>query len=193
MSPEDSAIIATNLCSLEEKSSEQAKALSLKFGKFMDQIATGVNHLDSFLGFHLDLFAHCDGEVSELMREKAAALFNPLYRAAAKGSGKPAAGEGVPSGLLGGETEVRSRLVEATKEDELLAKTMNKPHKKKPSSHGGGGGAKRSRRDRSRSRSRRRSYSRSRRDRSRSPRGGRQDTGSGLGKQLGQGRGSKSS
>ena len=117
----------------------------------MVQIAKGVNRLDSFLRFHLDLFAHCDGEVSKLMREKAAALFNPLYRAAAKGSGKPAAGEGVPSGLLGGETEVRSCLVEATKEDELLAKTMNKPHKKKPSSRGGGGGAKRSRKDRSRS------------------------------------------
>ena len=124
--------------------------MSLKFGNFMGQIATGVNRLDSLLGFHFDLLAHCDREVWELMREKAAALFNPSYRAAAKGSGKPAAGEGVPSGLLGEETEVRSRLVEATKEDELLAKTMNKPHKKKPSSRGGGGG-KRSRRDRSRS------------------------------------------
>ena len=72
----------------------------------MDQISTGVNRLDSFLGFHLDLFAHCDGEVSELMQEKAAALFNPSYRAAARGSGKPAEGE--PSGLLGGETAMRS-------------------------------------------------------------------------------------
>ena len=55
VSPEDSAIIAANLCSLEEKSSEQAKALSLKFGNFMDQIARGVNRLDSFVGFHLDI------------------------------------------------------------------------------------------------------------------------------------------
>ena len=74
---------------MEAKLSEQSRALSLKFGNFMDQISAGVNRLDSFLGFHLDLFAHCDGEVSELMREKAAALFNPSFRAAARGSGKP--------------------------------------------------------------------------------------------------------
>ena len=40
VSLEESAIIAANLCSLEEKSCEQAKALSLKFGNFMNQIAT---------------------------------------------------------------------------------------------------------------------------------------------------------
>ena len=34
----------------------------------------------------MDLFAHCDGEVSDLMRDKAANLFSTLYRAAAKGS-----------------------------------------------------------------------------------------------------------
>ena len=117
MSAEDRATIAANLSSLEEKSSEQARALALKFGNFMDQISTGVNRLDSFLGFHLDLFAHCDGEVSELMREKVTVLFNPSFRAAARGSGKPTVGEGEPSGLLGGETAVRSCLVEATKED----------------------------------------------------------------------------
>ena len=31
--------------------------------------------------------------------------------------------------MLGGETAVRSRLTDATKEDELLAKTMHKPYK----------------------------------------------------------------
>ena len=156
----------------------------------MDKISAGVNCLDSFLGFNFDLFAHCDGEVSELMQEKAAALFNPSFRAAARGSGKPSV-DGKPSGLLGGETAVRSRLVEATKEDEILTKTMNKSFKKR-SGNRGGGGAKRSRKDRSRSRSRRRSYSRSRRDRSRLPRGGRHD-GSSSGKQSGRGRGPKSS
>ena len=70
----------------------------------MDQISAGVNHLNSFLGFHLDLFAHSDGKVSEMNQEKAAALFN---MAAARGSGKPSA-DGEPSGLLGGETAVRS-------------------------------------------------------------------------------------
>ena len=112
----------------------------------MDQISLGVNRLDSFLGFHIDLFAHYDGEVSELMREKAAALFNPSFRAAARGSGKPSVDGSEPSGLLGGETAVRSRLVEATKEDEILTKTMNKSFKKRFGNHGGGG-AKRSRKD----------------------------------------------
>ena len=125
VSSEDRAVIAANLDSWKENSQEQARDLSIKFGNFMDQISTGVNRLDSFLGFHLDLFAHCDGEVSELMREKAAVLFNPSFRAAARGSGKPTAGEGESSGLLGGEAAVRSRLLEATKEDELLNKTMN--------------------------------------------------------------------
>ena len=115
----------------------------------MDQISTGVNRLDSFLGFHLDLFAHFDGEVSKLMREKAAVLFNPFFRAAVRGAGKPTGGEGEPSGLLGGEAAVRSPLLEATKEDELLNNTMIRPQKKKPHSRGGGGGAKRSRKDRS--------------------------------------------
>ena len=178
MSPEDRAAIAANLDSWRENSEEQARDLASKFGNFMDQISTGVNRLDSFLGFHLDLFAHCDGEVSELMREKATVLFNPSFRAAARGSGKPTEGGGESSGLLGGDTSVRSCLLEATKEDELLNKTMVKPQKK--TQNRGSGGAKKS--WRSRSRSRRRSSSRSRRDRSRLPRGGRQDTGSGSGK-----------
>ena len=72
----------------------------------MDTISSRVNPLDSFLGFHMDLFTHCDGEVSNLMRDKAANLFSPSYRSAAKGSGKVA--EGGPSGLLGGESAVRS-------------------------------------------------------------------------------------
>ena len=105
----------------------------------------------------MDLFAHCDGEVSDLMRDKAANLFSPSYRAAAKGSGKTA--EGSSSGLLGGESAVRSRLTDTTKEDELLSKTMQKPFKKKASNRGGHGGHQRSRRGRSCSRSRRRSRS----------------------------------
>ena len=83
------------------------------------------------------------------MQEKAAALFNPSYRAAARGSGKPTAGDGEPLGLLGGETAVRPQLVEATKEDELLSKTMKKPFKKRSNNRGGGGGTQRSRRERS--------------------------------------------
>ena len=84
----------------------------------------------------MDLFAHCDGEVSDLMRDKAANLFSPSFRSAVKGSGK--AGEGSSSArLLGGETAVRSHLIDATKEDEPLTKTMQKPFKRKGNSHGG--------------------------------------------------------
>ena len=41
----------------------------------------------------------------------------------------PSAWFGSGAGLLGGESAVRSRLTDATKKDELLAKTMNKPYR----------------------------------------------------------------
>ena len=44
----------------------------------MDSVSVGVNQLDCFLGFHMDLFTHCDGEVSVLRRDKAANLFSVL-------------------------------------------------------------------------------------------------------------------
>ena len=73
------------------------------------------------IGFHMDLFAHCDGEVADLMRDKAANLFSPSFRSAVKEK----AGEGSsPADLLGGETVVRSCLTDTTKEDEFLNKTI---------------------------------------------------------------------
>ena len=51
VSAEDRATIAANLSCVETKLSEQSRALSLKFGNFMDQISAGVNCLNSFLGF----------------------------------------------------------------------------------------------------------------------------------------------
>ena len=142
---------------------------SNKQGLFIDSVSVGVNLLDTFLGFLMDLFAHCDGEVSDLMRNKATNLFSPSFRSAMKGK----VGEGSSSaGLLGGETAVRTCLIDTTKEDELLSKTMQKSKNKR----------------RSQSRSRRRSRSRSR-TRSRSPRRGRNSSsGSGSGKQAGKSR-----
>ena len=167
VSPDDRATIAANLDTWRESSAEQARDLASKLGGFMDLVSMGVNRLDSFLGFHLDLFAHCDGELTELMREKAIVLFSPAFRAAARGDPRKAAeGEEEVAGLLGGDNLVRSRLQEAAKEDELLAKTMVKA-RKTPQGRGGGRTKKP---HRSRSRSRRRSSSRSRRDRSRTPR-----------------------
>ena len=96
----------------------------------MDTVAGGVNRLDSFLSFHMDMFGHCDGEVTDLMRDKAATLFSPPYRSAVKGkTGDGLLGGKAGDGLLGGESVVRSRLTEATKEDELLAKTVHKGYK----------------------------------------------------------------
>ena len=92
----------------------------------MDTVVGGVNRLDSFLGFHMDLFAHCDGELSGLMQDKAATLFSPTYRSAVKGS---RAEQDPPLGLFGGEKAVRSKLSEASKEDDLLTKTINRPNK----------------------------------------------------------------
>ena len=127
MSAQDRELIAANLLNTKLKLKEHMRDLSNKLGLFMDTVSGGVNRQDSFLGFHMDLFAHCDKEVSDLMRDKAANLFSPSFRSAVKGSGK--AGEGCSSsaGLLGREWAVRSRLSDATKEDELLTKTMQKP------------------------------------------------------------------
>ena len=129
VSSQDRELIAANLLAAELTLKEHMRDLSNKLGLFMDTVSGGVNRLDSFLGFHMDLFAHCDGEVAELMRDKAANLFSPPYRSAVKGSGKAGESCAAPACLLGGESVVRSRLTDATKEDELLAKTMNKPYK----------------------------------------------------------------
>ena len=145
VSSKDREIIASNLDGAENFAKDHMRDLANKLGGFMDQISIGVNRLDSFLGFHLDLFSHCDGEVVDLMRDKASSLFNPSFRAAVKGAGGPSMDN--PSGLLGGEAAVRSRLSEATKEDDLLKKTMQKPYKKSGYRGGRSGGRQKSRRD----------------------------------------------
>ena len=129
VSSQDRELIAANLLAAELTLKEHMRDLSNKLGLFMDTVSGGVNRLDSFLGFHNDLFAHCDGELAELMRDKAANLFSPPYRSAVKGAGKAGESCTTPAGLLGGESVVRSSLTDATKEDELLAKTMYKPYK----------------------------------------------------------------
>lgn len=86
VSSQDREIIAANLLNAEVRLKEHMRDLSNKLGLFMDTISSRVNCLDSFLGFNMDLFTHCDGEVSNLMKDKAANLFSPLYRSAAKGS-----------------------------------------------------------------------------------------------------------
>ena len=62
MSSQDREIIAENLLASELQLKDHMRDLSNKLGLFMDSVSVGVNQLDSFLGFHMDLFAHCDGE-----------------------------------------------------------------------------------------------------------------------------------
>ena len=137
VSPSDKEQIAANLVAAEVTLKEHMRDQSNKLALFMDSVSSSVNRINSFLGFHMDLFGHCDGEVTDLMRDKAATLFSPSFRSAVKGGAKLT---GDKAGLLGGESEVRSRLSDATKEDELLAKTLHKPYKsfKKGNSRGGG-------------------------------------------------------
>ena len=87
----------------------------------------------TFIKHFIVLFS--DGELSDLMRNKAANLFSPNFRSAVKGRGQD--DKLTPVGLFGGENAIRSRLSDATKEDELLAKTLNKPYKRKGGNRGG--------------------------------------------------------
>ena len=136
----------------------------------------------------MDLFAHCDGELAGLMQDKAANLFSPAYRSAVKGSRNE---QDPPLGLFGGEKAVRSKLSDASKEDDLLAKTINKSSRSRKNFKGKQNKSRRSsRRSRSRSRSRR-SRSRSRgsphRTRSKKQKAGSGKTGKG-GRQSGSGK-----
>ena len=94
VSSQDRETIAANLLSSELKLKEHMRDLSNKLGLFMDSVSVGVNWLDTILGFHMDLFTHCDGEVSDLMWDKVTILFSPSFRSAIKCSGK--AGEDPP-------------------------------------------------------------------------------------------------
>ena len=58
VSPADRDIIMANMLQAETPMKEFARNLSNKFALFMDTVVGGVNRLDSFLGFHMDLFAH---------------------------------------------------------------------------------------------------------------------------------------
>ena len=68
-------IITANLLSSDLKLKEHMKDLSIKLGLFIDSVPIGENRLDSFLRFHMDIFVHGDGELSDL-RDKAANLFS---------------------------------------------------------------------------------------------------------------------
>ena len=186
VSSDDRNAIITNMLKAESTMKESLRAVSNKFGCFMDTVVGGVNRLDSFLGFHMDLFAHCDGELSGLMQDKAATLFSPAYRSAVKGNRTE---QDPPLGLFGGEKAVRSKLSEASKEDDLLNKTINKPNRSRKNYKGKQTKPRRSnRRDRSRSRSRRsRSRgsphrARSRKEKDGSGKGGKSGRQSGSGK-----------
>ena len=58
-------IITANLLSSDLKLKEHMRDLSNKLGLFMVSVSVGVYQFDGFLGFHMDLLALCDGEISK--------------------------------------------------------------------------------------------------------------------------------
>ena len=71
-------IITANLLSSDLKLKEHMRDLSNKLGLFMVSVSVGVYWLDCFLGFHMDLLALCDSDISVLRRDKATNLFSVL-------------------------------------------------------------------------------------------------------------------
>ena len=71
-------IITANFLSSDLRLKEHMKDLSIKLVLFMDSVPVGDNRFDSFLRFHMDLFVHSDGELSDL-RDKATNLFSPSF------------------------------------------------------------------------------------------------------------------
>ena len=133
ISETDRSAVTAKVLLNEVRLKEQKRELAIKIGSFMDTVSGTVNRLDSFLGFHLDMHAHVDGEMRDMMRDKASNLFLPSYRGAVKGSymSRGERDKIDPAGLLDGEEQIRSRLSEATKEDELLKKTLAKGYQAK--------------------------------------------------------------
>ena len=74
----------------------------------------------------MDLYGHVDASIRELLRSKMANLFKSEFRPEVLGKNKSSSSrkKEKPLGLLGGEEKVRSVLGEATKQDELLKKTL---------------------------------------------------------------------
>ena len=129
VSLEDRDAIRINLMKYEEEIKGYRRDQAQKLGSFMDSVAGTATRLDSFLGFHLDLHAHCDGEMRDMMKDKASHLFSPPFRNAVLGRGlsRSEKDKMQSEGILDGESQIRSRLAEATKEDELLKKAINRP------------------------------------------------------------------
>ena len=86
ISSADRSVVRANVLKNEATLKEYKRDISQKVGAFMDTVSGATNCLDNFLGFHLDMYAHCDGEMRDMMREKASNLFLPSYRGAVKGA-----------------------------------------------------------------------------------------------------------
>ena len=125
--------------------------LEEKVGGLYDQMAGSIVGIDAMVSFYLELYAHCDGSLRDLVRYKLAGLFRPRLRDSAQGNDlsrldyfifwftyasfsrvEKEALEGGSKGLLGGEEVIRARLDAATKTDDLLKKSLIKPREIRP-------------------------------------------------------------
>ena len=114
--------------------------------------AETANVIDDGFSFYVDLYGHVDASIRELLRSKMANLFKSEFRPDVLGKHKTSSSSRAkekPLGLLGGEDKVRGILGEATKQDELLKKTLVPKSKYKPKD--GGSSARSKFRSRSRS------------------------------------------
>jgi hypothetical protein len=148
---DDLAQIKRNWVVLGDELSDYRKSCVDHFVKLFSSAAETANMIDDGFAFYTDMYGHVDASIRELLRSKMANLFKSDYRPDVLGKHKAVAsssrGKEKPLGLLGGEDKVRSVLGEATKQDELLRKTIMP----KTSRRGKPGSSRKKSRSRSRS------------------------------------------
>ena len=124
-----------NVVVLQDEINDYRKDCGDKFYAFFFSVAQAVNDLDD--GFYVDLYGHVDAtktmDFRELLRSKMATLYKSEFRTDVLGRDRHGTMRYKPLGLLGGAEKIRSVLGEATKQDELLKKTLVKRSRKQKS------------------------------------------------------------
>ena len=149
---EQLAQIERNWVVVEDEIKDYRQSMLEHYFLLFKMAAETANVIDDGFSFYVDLYGHVDASIRELLRSKMANLFKSEFRPGVLGKHKTSSSSRAkekPLGLLGGEDKVRIILGEATKQDELLKKTLVPKSKPKPKA----GGSSTRKRSRSRSRS----------------------------------------
>ena len=85
LTTEDYEIIANNVQINSQVLEKYRTDLVGKVGDLYDRAASGFNYIDSSITFYLELYAHCDGSMRDLVRSKLATLFHQRLRDAVQG------------------------------------------------------------------------------------------------------------